>query len=520
MSALRSTPSDVSSARPGRRWPVHLLEDRCNQVLIGLIVIGAVLRFSTLGLQSFDYEEVVVARIVHGDLLQTVTSAFHERTPPTYYVLAWSWTRAFGVHEVGLRSLSALLGTLTIPAAYAVGTALARRSAGLLAAALVAVNPMLVWYSQYARAYVLLVLFATVGLYFFARALREPAGRALDWWAVTSILALLSHYFAGFLVVPEAAWLLWMPRSRRAVAPRVAAIAAFGIAMIPLIFFQAATHDLAEDYAGRPIAGRLFRTLGSFAAGPQVQLGSSTLVGRLGILAAVSSAVVLLYAAFVLARRARFSEFHRTLVVGGVGLIALILPVLLATVEIDYLLPRYSIAVVVPLIMVVAVGLAGGSSRAMGFAAAAALSLIFAGVVVASNLSTSTRLPASRDVAAAIGPAQGPRALVVPKSVSKTLVYYLRHGRAQLIRRGGHGSKVTLEPNKVLRVSEIVAVADSSRLMAPSPGFRLVSHRRVDRFWVSSYRSRTVRPITIRKLDEWRGGHGAVLTDRARAQFT
>jgi len=36
-----------------------------------------------------------------------------EATPYLYYVLAWPWTHVFGSGEVGIRSLSALAGTVT-----------------------------------------------------------------------------------------------------------------------------------------------------------------------------------------------------------------------------------------------------------------------------------------------------------------------------------------------------------------------------------------------------------------------
>ena len=49
---------------------------------------------------------------------------------------------------MGLRSLSALLGTATVPLAYVLGGQLAGRRAALVGAALVAFNPMLVWYSR------------------------------------------------------------------------------------------------------------------------------------------------------------------------------------------------------------------------------------------------------------------------------------------------------------------------------------------------------------------------------------
>ena len=56
-----------------------------------------------------------------------------------------------GTGEFGLRSLSALAGVATVPVAYLIGVELRGRRAGLMAAALVAVNPMLLWYSQEAR---------------------------------------------------------------------------------------------------------------------------------------------------------------------------------------------------------------------------------------------------------------------------------------------------------------------------------------------------------------------------------
>lgn len=82
-----------------------------------------------------------------------------ERTPPFYYVVAWIWSRVFGTGEVGLRSLSAVFGTLTVLLAYVIARPIAGERAGLIAASLTAVSPILVWYSQEARSYELLVFF-------------------------------------------------------------------------------------------------------------------------------------------------------------------------------------------------------------------------------------------------------------------------------------------------------------------------------------------------------------------------
>ena len=101
-----------------------------------------------------------------------------ESTPPLYYVLVWAWTKVFGAGPIGFRSLSALAGTLTIPVMYAAGREISPR-VGLWAAALAAFNPAMFYYSQEARAYALLILFAR-------RRLRALAARAADSRSPTS----------------------------------------------------------------------------------------------------------------------------------------------------------------------------------------------------------------------------------------------------------------------------------------------------------------------------------------------
>ena len=145
---------------------------------------------------------------------------FSESAPPLYYALAWFWTQVTGTGEFGLRSLSALAGVATVPVAYLIGIELRGRRAGLMAAALVAVNPMLLWYSQEARAYALLVLLCAVSLLYCVRALRSGTRRDFVLWGLASGLALATHYFAVFVVAAEAVWLLRRRGSRERAGAR------------------------------------------------------------------------------------------------------------------------------------------------------------------------------------------------------------------------------------------------------------------------------------------------------------
>src|SRR5206468_11333453 len=137
-------------------------------VLVGLIALGAALRLWRIGHQSYWLDEAFTANIARRDFGGMLDGVRHtESTPPLYYVLAWAWERVFGWHEAGLRSLSALFGVAAVPAAYAAARERFSHRAALLAAALFAVNPYFVWYSQEARAYALLVLLCTLPLLFF-----------------------------------------------------------------------------------------------------------------------------------------------------------------------------------------------------------------------------------------------------------------------------------------------------------------------------------------------------------------
>ena len=239
-------------------------------VLAGLIVLAVAVRFATLDHQSFDHDEAVTAiRVLHANLGDTLSVVGHlERNPPLYYVLAWLWSQLFGVGEVGLRSLSALAGALTVLPAYLTAREFSGRRAGIIAGCLVAVNPFLVWYSQEARSYAVFVLFAAWALYFFVRAVREPTRRNLGFWALASALALCSHYFAVFLIVPQGAWLLRTSRPRRGAILAVGAVTAAGLALAPLAAHQQSSNS-NNFIAGASLGHRAAQTAVEFVAGQE-----------------------------------------------------------------------------------------------------------------------------------------------------------------------------------------------------------------------------------------------------------
>ena len=219
---------------------------------------------------------------LHPSLVATLRAlVHHENTPPLWYVLIWGWSRIFGTGEVALRLPSALAGIATVALAWGIGQQMAGRigdaseasvslfgrRVAIATAALVAINPLFVWYSQEARAYGLFVALAALAMWCWLRADAEPTRGRLAAFAVSGAAALATHYFAVFLLAPMCLWLLrprktaqhgapsastpaagTVPASRpralrRSPPPRgafaaVAAIGLVGAALVPLALAQ------------------------------------------------------------------------------------------------------------------------------------------------------------------------------------------------------------------------------------------------------------------------------------------
>src|SRR6476469_1825564 len=96
---------EAASLPRGSRGPVlqSLREaararSRAFWIVAGLTVLGAALRFATLGVQSYHHDEIVTAtRVLGGDFRQAMDAVgFSESAPPLYYAVAWVWTQLTG----------------------------------------------------------------------------------------------------------------------------------------------------------------------------------------------------------------------------------------------------------------------------------------------------------------------------------------------------------------------------------------------------------------------------------------
>lgn len=456
-------------------------------LLAGIVLVGALLRFSTVGEQSFWFDEATTWQIVShglGHVLHQVPQT--ESTPPLYYVLLWGWSRVFGLGEAGLRSLSAVFGTATIVVMWAVARRVASERAGLIAALLTATNPFLVWYSQEARAYSLLLLMSALSLLAVARVLASPSrGRVLV-WGLSAALALAAHYYAAVAIVPEGLWLAVALRRRGVltlarIAAGVMPIVAVGAAQLPLVLRQ---NDGRASYIST--SGSLPYRL--------VQLFKQDLIGEgqpaKGLLTAICAAAVVIGLG-LLVTRARRDERSGALAPLAIGLGGVVLAIVVAAVGTDYVNTRNLLATWPGLMLVVALGL--GVARARRLGALGAAMLVAVGVLCVGNVVTNPLYQRLnwRGAAHVLGPVtQQPRAIVSGIHSEVSLDPYLRGLRA-------------LPPAAAPAVSEVDLIWLQRRSAwgaltpitpAPLPGFTLASPVHTETYVVLRYRAAQPTP--------------------------
>ena len=176
------------------------IKSRYFQALIVVTLIGLFLRFYNLGYNSIWLDEATTyftSIKSLADIWQATTAG--EFSPPLFM-----WGEHFMLmlanNEVILRFIPAVLGVLTIPLFYVIGKEFLDRNAGIIAATACAVSPFLIYYSQEARAYSMMLFFLALATIFIFKAIKSDS--LIDWalFAAFSALAFWSHFYAIVMI--------------------------------------------------------------------------------------------------------------------------------------------------------------------------------------------------------------------------------------------------------------------------------------------------------------------------------
>lgn len=202
--------------------------------LVAIVSIGAAVRFYELGTESYWYDEIIMARLTQMRWPDLLSLMVETGRPPLYVILAKGWTDIFGASEMAGRSLSAVLGTLSIPMMYATGKALFNREVGLISAFICALSGFQVYYSQEFRYYSLVMLLSLVTFYAFIRALQTGRTAYLILFGLGGLMLFYTHLLA--VVALAAPGLYFLLRWRRYKSLRVRWLlthVGMGLGMLP-----------------------------------------------------------------------------------------------------------------------------------------------------------------------------------------------------------------------------------------------------------------------------------------------
>lgn len=451
-----------------------------------LAVLAAALRLFRLGHESLWFDEVYSIWVGQGPMWSLPILLEWKVPFPLYYGLLHGWLLLFGQGAIALRLFSVAAGVASVPLLWRFTARRLGATAAFWAAALLAVSPLHIWYSQEGRQYALVVLLVILAADALQRALLDDRPR--DWaaYALWAALSLYTHYYAGlvlvgFGLVALGAW--WQNGRRRAGFVRLVLVhLAIGLLfapglIVPLGQAQSGTWNWVAAKYGVPGARQLYDLVGAFSFG---SLFDPALPLKLAALAL--SLLVALLGVGALRRRAERSALLLVLAwLGGAPILAFLISQVAPLFLTRYLLPALPAYLVL-----IAVGLCQirpPSARWSVGALLLAISIVATLPIYAGGLKEDWR-GVARLVAAQEQP--GDLIVLVDEDIAIPFNYYYT-GRADQLRlwRGVTDPAeiaAKIEPalaghGRVWLVTSHAPGEDAKRWLLAAPGLTLVSEQ-------------------------------------------
>jgi mannosyltransferase len=167
-------------------------------VLLGLLAVSFYLRTDSLG-ESLWMDEGLSIGIASQPLFDIPGTLRVDGSPPLYYMLLSVWMDVVGNGPAETQGLSVAVALLAVPGGLWAGWSLFGRRAGLICAALCAVNPFLTGYAQETRMYALMLVLSLLATAAFLHVFAFGRRRYLPLFSVLLALMLYTHNWGLFL---------------------------------------------------------------------------------------------------------------------------------------------------------------------------------------------------------------------------------------------------------------------------------------------------------------------------------
>jgi hypothetical protein len=141
-------------------------------------------------------------------LIDVLSRLDYDVHPPLYFLLLDVWVAFAGESAYAIRMLSTMFSVLGLAATYAVGKCLFDRWTALMAVVVLGTAGMFVYYAREARMYSLMLCLGAFSMWTYVRWLRHPACICSIVYGLLIAALLLTHYYAGFMVLTQALYVL------------------------------------------------------------------------------------------------------------------------------------------------------------------------------------------------------------------------------------------------------------------------------------------------------------------------
>lgn len=184
---------------------------KINKILI-IFLFAFLIRLIALN-QSLWLDEAITAQTVKTLSYSQIISKFSPTDfhPPLYYLFMKFWTNIFGYSETAVRMPSVIFSLVAGYYIYLI--------AGVWGAVFFLFNPLIVYYSQEARMYMMATMFLTASLYYLLKSLRINGLTSYNqrdgvFFGLFVSLAFLTFYGSIFLIAAILVYLLYKKKYR------------------------------------------------------------------------------------------------------------------------------------------------------------------------------------------------------------------------------------------------------------------------------------------------------------------
>jgi hypothetical protein len=167
-------------------------------VVLGLLVVSLYLRTLALG-ESLWMDEGLSIGIANQGFFHIPSTLQVDGSPPLYYMMLSVWISIFGDGPAESQGLSVAIALIAVPGGLWAGWSLFGKRAGLICAALCAVNPFLTNYAQETRMYSLMLVLSLLTTAAFLHVFAFGRRSYLPLFAVLLALMLYTHNWGLFM---------------------------------------------------------------------------------------------------------------------------------------------------------------------------------------------------------------------------------------------------------------------------------------------------------------------------------